>query len=117
MCHSEMEKRERIQMAHAFLARFDNVHEGAGIVDNGMVRPLPRRQPIDQMAKNVLIGMKQEMIDKLSLYDEMGIDRIILNVNFGCDPYETLDSIQYFAEEVMPHFSDEEDGDTRRIVA
>ena len=50
------------------------------------------------------IGMKQEMIDKLSLFDELGIDRVILNVNFGCDPHETLDSIQYFAEEVMPQF-------------
>jgi hypothetical protein len=38
-------------------------------------------------------------------------------VNFGCDPHETLDSIQYFAEEVMPHFADEKDGDIRNIVA
>ena len=82
MCHSEMEKRERIQMAHAFLGRFDNVHSGPGVVDNGMVRALPRRQPIDQVARSLLIGMKQEMIDKLSTYDELGVDRIILNVNF-----------------------------------
>jgi hypothetical protein len=45
------------------------------------------------------------MIDKLSVYDELGVGRIILNVNFGCDPHETLDSIQYFAEEVMPYFA------------
>ena len=45
------------------------------------------------------------MIDKLSAYDELGVGRIILNVNFGCDPHETLDPIQYFAEEVMPHFT------------
>ena len=49
--------------------------------------------------------MKQEMIDKLASYDELGVDRIIMNVNFGCDPNETMDSIQYFAEEVMPHFA------------
>ena len=55
--------------------------------------------------KGLLIGMKQEMIDKLAAYDEMGVDRIIMNVNFGCDPHETMDSIQYFAEEVMPHFA------------
>lgn len=108
MCHSEMEKRERIQMAHAFLGRFDNVYSGPGVVDTGMVRALSRRQPIDQMARSLLIGMKQEMIDKLSTYDELCVDRIILNVNFGCDPHETLDSIQYFAEEVMPHFSNVE---------
>ena len=110
MCHSEMEKRERIQMAHAFMGRFENVYGGPGLVDNGMVRALPRRQPIDQLAKGLLIGMKQEMIDKLSAYDELGVSRIILNVNFGCDPHETLDSIQYFAEEVMPHFAKADSG-------
>ena len=107
MCHSEMEKRERMQMAQSFLGKFENVYRGPGIVDSGMVRQLPRQQPIDQLAKSLLIGMKQEMIDKLGPYAEMGVDRMILNVNFGCDPHETLDSIQYFAEEVMPHFADE----------
>ena len=78
---------------------------------------MPRHQPIDQVAKNALIGMKQEMIDKLSIFDAMGIDRIILNVNFGCDPHETLDSIQYFAEEVMPHFENDYRDGARKVVA
>ena len=47
----------------------------------------------------------QEMIDKLGPYQELGIDRLILNVNFGVDANETLDCIQSFAEDVMPHFS------------
>ncbi len=45
------------------------------------------------------------MIDKLAPYAELGIDRVILNVNFGADAGETLDCIQCFAEEVMPHFT------------
>ena len=45
------------------------------------------------------------MIDKLGPYQELGIDRLILNVNFGVDADETLDCIQTFAENVMPHFS------------
>ena len=45
------------------------------------------------------------MIDKLGPYAEAGIDRVILNVNFGADQSETLDCIQCFAEDVMPHFS------------
>ena len=35
---------------------------------------------------------------------ELGIDRVILNVNFGLDANEALDAIQCFAEEVMPAF-------------
>ena len=35
-------------------------------------------------------------------YAELGIDRMILNVNFGSDPGATRDSLHRFAEEVMP---------------
>lgn len=45
------------------------------------------------------------MIDKLGPYAELGIDRVILNFNFGLEASETLDAIQCFAEEVMPHFT------------
>ena len=36
---------------------------------------------------------------------EAGIDRVILNINFGMSQPEQLDCIQQFAEEVMPHFA------------
>jgi hypothetical protein len=44
------------------------------------------------------------MIDELGVYSNLGIDRVILNMNFGAEQSETLDNIQRFAEEVMPHF-------------
>ena len=44
------------------------------------------------------------MIDKLGPYAEAGVDRFIMNVNFGVDQAEVLESIQQFAEDVMPHF-------------
>ena len=44
------------------------------------------------------------MIDKLAPYAELGIDRVILNMNFGLPQTQTMESIQAFAEEVMPHF-------------
>jgi hypothetical protein len=47
------------------------------------------------------------MIDKLAPYAEAGVDRVILNANFGASQTETLEAIQCFAEEVMPHFQGE----------
>ena len=44
------------------------------------------------------------MVDRLAPYAELGIDRMVLNINFGVDQSETLDCIQNFSEEVMPHF-------------
>ena len=38
-------------------------------------------------------------------FDDAGIDRVILNPNFGASQAETLEGLQCFAEEVMPHFS------------
>ena len=105
LCKTENDRQKKIATAHSYYGRFDNVFTGPGIVDAGMVRQLPREQTIDDLAESLLICTPSEMIEKLTPYKELGIDRVILNVNFGCDPDETLDCIQCFAEEVMPHFS------------
>ncbi|KIC17335.1 LLM class flavin-dependent oxidoreductase [Leisingera sp. ANG-Vp] len=99
------DRQRKIEAAHRYYSRFDNVFTGPGLVDNGMVRELPRKQTADELAESLLIGTPQEMTDKLAPYAELGIDRVILNPNFGCGAQETLDAIQCFAEEVMPHFT------------
>ena len=103
---NEADRQQKIEVANRYYSRFDNIRYGPGIVDNGMIRELPREQTLDGLAENVLIGSPQEITDRLGPYADLGIDRVILNTNFGCDAQETLDSIQLFAEEVMPHFTD-----------
>lgn len=104
---SEADRKVKIEAAHDYYSRFDNVYTGPGIVDHGMIARLPREQTIEELAESLLICTSQEMIDKLAPYAEAGIDRVILNVNFGASQDETLDCIQCFSEEVMPHISDE----------
>jgi alkanesulfonate monooxygenase SsuD/methylene tetrahydromethanopterin reductase-like flavin-dependent oxidoreductase (luciferase family) len=100
------DRQAKVEAAYDYYSRFDNVMTGGpGIVDNGMIRPLPRKQSIDDLAESLLICTPAEMIDKLGPYVDAGIDRVILNVNFGAGQAETLDCIQRFAEEVMPHFT------------
>ena len=70
-----------------------------------MIKPLPRNQTIDELAESLLICTKQEMIEKLKPYADLGIDRVILNINFGTNSKKIMDSLKIFAEEVMPHFS------------
>ncbi|MFV2033473.1 MAG: LLM class flavin-dependent oxidoreductase, partial [Gammaproteobacteria bacterium] len=102
---SDADRKAKIRMAHDYYGRFDNVFTGPGIVDNGMIRPLPRQMSLDETASNLTICTAGEMIDKLEPYAEAGVDRFIMNVNFGVSQAETLESIQRFAEEVMPHFT------------
>ena len=96
--------RAHVETANQYYSRFDNVFTGPGIVDNGMIRPLPRKQSLEELAENVLICPPAEMVDRLAPYAELGIDRMILNINFGVCQSETLDCVQLIAEEVMPHF-------------
>jgi alkanesulfonate monooxygenase SsuD/methylene tetrahydromethanopterin reductase-like flavin-dependent oxidoreductase (luciferase family) len=105
LSHSDADRNRKIQMAHDYYSRFDNVFTGPGIVENGMIKPLPRNMTVEQTAENLTICTPSEMIDKLAPYAEAGVDRFIMNVNFGVEQPEVLESIQCFAEEVMPHFT------------
>ena len=106
LCRSAADRAAKIEQANSYYSRFDNVFTGPGIVENGMIKPLPRKQTMDDLARSLLICTPSEMVDKLAPYAEAGVDRVILNVNFGASQSETLDCIQQFAEDVMPHFSD-----------
>ncbi len=107
LSHSEADRKRKIAMAHDYYGRFDNVYTGPGIVENGMIEPLPRAMTLEETAQNLTICTPAEMIDRLAPYAEAGVDRFIMNVNFGVEQSEVLESIQRFAEEVMPHFGDE----------
>ena len=105
LASSKAEKQERIREAYDYYSRFDNVYTGPGLVDAGMIRPLPRKQSMEELAESLLICTRQEMIDKLAPYAELGIDRLILSSNFGSDPQLTRDALQHFAQDVMPFFT------------
>jgi len=106
---NDADARQKIEQAHSYYGRFDNVYTGPGIVKNGMIEPLPHAQTPEELGKSLLICTKQEMIDRLAPYQELGIDRVILNTNFGASQTENLESLQYFSEEIMPIFDTQKD--------
>jgi alkanesulfonate monooxygenase SsuD/methylene tetrahydromethanopterin reductase-like flavin-dependent oxidoreductase (luciferase family) len=102
---NELDRKEKIEMAYEYYSRFDNVFTGPGIVNKGMIKVLPRKQSIEELAESLLVCTAEEMIDKLSPYKEAGIDRVILNMNFGASHDDTMESIHRFSEDVIPYFS------------
>ena len=102
---NELDRKEKIEMAYEYYSRFDNVFTGPGIVNKGMIKVLPRKQGIEELAESLLVCTAEEMIDKLSPYKEAGIDRVILNMNFGASHDDTMESIHRFSEDVIPYFS------------
>jgi alkanesulfonate monooxygenase SsuD/methylene tetrahydromethanopterin reductase-like flavin-dependent oxidoreductase (luciferase family) len=105
LVRTEQERRLIAELAHTYFKSFDNVFGGPGIVDRGIIRPLPRRQSIEELAANLILCGKDEMIDRLSAYAELGVDEVITTSNFGQEEAMTLDMMARFAEDVMPHFS------------
>ena len=97
--------RRKVEQAHDYYSRFDNVYTGPGMVEHGMIEPLPRKMSVEQTAENLTICTPAEMVDKLGVYAQTGVDRFIMNVNFGMSQTETLEFLQQFAEEIMPHFT------------
>lgn len=104
LAENEKDKKEKIKLAHHYYGQFDNVFTGDGIVEDGLIAPIPRKVSIEKTAENLHVCTSSEMIDELTPYAEAGIDRFILNLNFGVSQEETLECIERFAEQVMPAF-------------
>lgn len=111
---NESDAREKIRAAHIYYGRFDNVFSGPGRVSHGVIEPLPRNEPIEKTAENLLVCTPAEMVDRLGPYSESGVDRFILNLNFGVAQDEMLESMQRFAQDVMPHFNQSGSGSAQR---
>jgi alkanesulfonate monooxygenase SsuD/methylene tetrahydromethanopterin reductase-like flavin-dependent oxidoreductase (luciferase family) len=94
----------KLELAYQYYGRFHNVFTGPGIVERGAIAPLPMKQTMEQFRQNIIICPAAEMIDRLKLYEELGVDDLIMNVNIGHGAEESEESIRRFAAEVMPAF-------------
>ena len=77
---------------------------GPGKVKKGEVEPLPRNQTYEEMKKNLLICPLNEMIEKLSVYAEAGVDEIIVSSSFGQNQNDLKESMYRMSEEIIPYF-------------
>ena len=100
----EKDAKEKNKLAYEYYKRFDNVFTGPGKVKEGEIEPLPRKQSLQELTQNLLICPPSEMIDKLSIYAEAGVNEIIISAGFGQSQNEMLDSMHRISEEVIPYF-------------
>ena len=101
----EKDAREKLELAYGYYSRFDNVYTGPGIVQNGAIQALPRKQTIEELGQNLLICPPREMVDRLGVYQETGIDDFIISGGIGTNEAESIEEMERFSSEVMPHFS------------
>ena len=100
----EQDAKEKNLMAYEYYKRFDNMFAGPGKINKGLIEPLPRSQSLDEMTENLIICPVNEMIDKLSVYAESGINEIIISAGFGQSQQDMIESMYRIGEYVIPHF-------------
>ena len=104
LAEDDNDAKEKIKMAYEYYKRFDNMFTGPGKVKEGSVEPLEREQTLEELKENLLICTLNEMIDKLSIYAETGVDEVILSSSFGQSHNDLIQSMQRIGENVIPYF-------------
>ena len=104
LAKDENDAEEKNRLAYEYYKRFDNMFTGPGKVKRGEVEPLERNQTYEEMKKNLLICPANEMIDKLSIYAEAGVDEIIISSSFGQNQNDLIESMHRISEEIIPYF-------------
>jgi alkanesulfonate monooxygenase SsuD/methylene tetrahydromethanopterin reductase-like flavin-dependent oxidoreductase (luciferase family) len=102
----DADARRKLDYATEYYGRFHNVFTGPGLVERGAIRSLPLQQSREELRDSLLICGAAEMIDRLKVYEDLGVDELIINVNIGHDSHECLETIERFAADVMPWFAD-----------
>ncbi len=104
LAKDDNDAKEKTKMAYEYYKRFDNMFTGPGKVKAGRIEPLPRKQSLAELKDNLLICTLNEMIDKLSIYAESGVDEVILSSSFGQSHNDLVHSMQRIGENVIPYF-------------
>ena len=100
-----------VKAAQRQLGQFENLFKNLGDVSNGFSQSvdldlIANRDEYDpkMLHDNLLFGTPDEVVDKLRLYEEIGVDEFIYYASLGLAHKEQLRSMQLFINEVMPAF-------------
>ena len=98
----EKDAEEKNLMAYEYYKRLDNMFTGPGLVNRGLIKPIERNQTLEEMKENLIICPVNQMIDKLSVYAEAGVDDFIVSSSFGQNQEDIIESMHRISENVMP---------------
>jgi alkanesulfonate monooxygenase SsuD/methylene tetrahydromethanopterin reductase-like flavin-dependent oxidoreductase (luciferase family) len=91
---------------------FENLMQNIGGVTNGFPEAVPfetvtNRANYDpaSIRENLMFGTPDEVIRKLQVYDDQGVDQYSLGLSFNLPFALQKKTLQLFIKEVMPHFA------------
>jgi len=105
---------EPVRLSNQYGRRFENLFQNVGGVTNGFPEAIDwsrisgsasANYDPDNMRRNLLFGTPDEIIEKLDVYQQAGVDQVSINISFGM-PFEMQkNTLSLFIREVMPAFA------------
>ena len=94
-----------VQIHHRIFTR---LFTNTATVSGGFAAPDPVQDEYsrERLAGNLVAGSPETCINKLRMYEELGIDHYIVYASFPVDHAATMRSLRLFSETVMPHFKE-----------
>ena len=97
------------------LAQFGNLLMKSGDVINGFPQEVPldslegnARVDPEMLAENLMFGSPERVVEKLRLYEALGVDGFIYYASMGMDMDQQKRSLGLFIDQVMPEFAEKE---------
>ena len=108
---SEQDRANSLSAIRNVLGQFGNLMLKKGEVNNGFPEAVPldeldgnvRVDPV-MLEENLLFGSPQQVIEKIKLYQGMGVDSFIYYASMGLDLEQQKRSLELFIDKVIPNF-------------
>lgn len=100
-----------VNAARMYSAQFQGLFTTDGEVVNGFPKQVDfsnleraRDYTDENIWENMMFGTPDDIVRKLKLYEEAGVDSFCYGADFGLDGKDAIRSLELFITDVMPHF-------------
>ena len=106
---NEADRQGAIDAIRRVLGQFENLYQNAGGVTNGFpaqisLEDLDGREQYEpaMLEQNLMFGSPETAIEKLKIYDDLGVTEFIYYASMGLDMAQQKRSLRLFCDEVIP---------------
>jgi len=97
--------REKAKVVYEYGLRFTNGFETPGTVSHGELEIVEVDYGFEDAMHQLIVGTRDEIVDKIGAYAELGMDEIALDMHLGIPSHaDVMGSMERFATDVMPLF-------------
>jgi len=108
---NEADRDEAIKAITRVLGQFENLYRNLDDVKNGFPKEIPLhelegREQYDpeMLEQNLMFGSPETVIDKVKIYEHLGVDEFIYYASMGLGHEAQKRSLKLFCDEVIPEF-------------